>query len=31
MVLESQRINVRVDLAWSDDDNAVHLAVGEAF
>lgn len=31
MVLESQRINVRVDLAWSDDDNAVYLAVGEAF
>jgi hypothetical protein len=31
MALESQRVNVRLDLAWSDDDNAVYLAVGEAF
>ena len=31
MVLESQGINIRVDYAWSEDDEAVHLSVAEAF
>ena len=31
MVLEPKRINVRLDFAWSRDDNAIHLSVGEAF
>lgn len=31
MVLKSQRINIRLDFARSDNDEAVHLAVGEAF
>ncbi len=31
MVLESQGINIRVDFARSENDEAVHLSVGEAF
>ena len=31
MVLESQRINIRVDFARSENDEAMHLSVGEAF
>ena len=31
MVLQSKRINLRVDFARSRDDNAVHVSVGEAF
>ncbi len=31
MVLESQRINVRIDYARSDDNSAYYLSVGEAF
>jgi len=31
MVLPSQGINIRVDLAWSEDDEAIHLSVAEAF
>ena len=31
MLLESQRINIRVDYARSDDSEAVYLSVGEAF
>ena len=31
MVLESQRINVRIDYARSDDSEALYLSVGEAF
>ncbi len=31
MVLKSKRINIRVDYARSDDSDAIHLSVGEAF
>jgi len=31
MVLKSKRINMRVDYGWSNDSNALHLSVGEAF
>jgi hypothetical protein len=31
MVLKSQRINIRVDFAKSENDEALHLSVGEAF
>jgi outer membrane protein assembly factor BamA len=31
MVLKSQRINIRVDFAKSENDEAMHLSVGEAF
>jgi len=31
MVLQSKRINMRVDFARSDDSDAVYLSVGEAF
>ena len=31
MVLESKRVNLRVDYARSDDDDAWYLSVGEAF
>ena len=31
MVLQSKRINIRVDFARSNDSDAVHLSVGEAF
>lgn len=31
MVMQSQRINMRLDYGWSTDSNAVYLAVGEAF
>ncbi|MFT5140128.1 MAG: hypothetical protein ACI9H8_001572 [Lysobacterales bacterium] len=31
MVLESQRINIRLDYAKSDDSEAIYLSVGEAF
>jgi hypothetical protein len=31
MVLKSKRINLRVDYARSDDNDAWYLAVGEAF
>jgi hypothetical protein len=31
MVLQSKRVNLRVDFARSRDDNAVHISVGEAF
>jgi hypothetical protein len=31
MVLKSQRINIRVDFARSENDEAMHLSVGEAF
>ena len=30
-VLPAKRINLRLDFAWSQDSDAVHLAVGEAF
>lgn len=30
-VLPAKRINIRLDAAWSNDSNAIHLAVGEAF
>jgi len=31
MVLQSKRINLRVDYACSDDSDALYLGVGEAF
>lgn len=31
MVLESQRINMRLDYGRSNDSDAVYLSVGEAF
>jgi hypothetical protein len=31
MVLKSKRINIRVDYARSNDSDAIHLSVGEAF
>lgn len=31
MVLKSQGINIRVDYAWSENDQAVHLSIAEAF
>ena len=31
MVLKSKRINLRIDYARSDDSDAVHVSVGEAF
>ena len=31
MVLKSQRINIRLDYARSDDSGALYLSVGEAF
>jgi len=31
MVLQSKRINMRVDYARSDDSDALYLGVGEAF
>ena len=31
MVLKSKRINLRLDYARSDDSDAWHLSVGEAF
>ena len=31
MVLPAKRINLRVDFAWSEDSDAVHVSVGEAF
>lgn len=31
MVMQSQRINMRLDYGWSTDSDAVYLAVGEAF
>ena len=31
MVLKAKRINLRVDYARSDDSDAIHLSVGEAF
>ncbi len=30
-VLPAKRVNLRVDYAWSRDDNAVHIGVGEYF
>ena len=30
-VLPAKRLNLRLDFAWSEDDQAVYLAVGEAF
>ena len=30
-VLPAKRVNVRLDLARSKDDDAIHLSVGEAF
>lgn len=29
--LPAKRVNVRLDFAWSRDDDAIHLSVGEAF
>ena len=31
MVLKSKRINMRVDYGRSDNSDAIHLSVGEAF
>jgi outer membrane translocation and assembly module TamA len=31
MVLPAKRINIRLDLARSDDSDAIHFSVGEAF
>ena len=31
MVLKAKRINMRLDFAWSDDSDAIHFSVGEAF
>jgi len=31
MVLPAKRINLRLDFAWSKDNNAIHFSVGEAF
>jgi outer membrane protein assembly factor BamA len=30
-VLPAKRVNLRLDFAWSDDDQAIYLSVGEAF
>jgi len=30
-VLPAKRINLRIDFAWSDEDNGIHVSVGEAF
>jgi hypothetical protein len=30
-VLPAKRINLRIDFAWSDDDEGIHVSVGEAF
>ena len=31
MVLQSKRVNFRVDYARSDDSDALYISVGEAF
>jgi len=31
MVLKAKRVNMRLDFAWSEDSDAIHFSVGEAF
>ena len=31
MVLKAKRVNMRLDFAWSEDNDAIHFSVGEAF